>query len=330
MIPPTWKTIMRPVLLLVLTLTLFPADPATLSAQSDKKSPNMPITKGESHRMLVGGPGTYRIALIDLQGQLEWLLRVTDDCNDACITHDGNILYTYTRGAKMITRQGEPVWQYRSSDAPLGGEIHSAQPLPNGNVVVAKSCVPPRILEIDRQGKIVADIVVHTTITNPHATFRHVRKTPEGTYLYGLMSEKNSESKKLYEVDGTGKLIRTFPVSVHAFVGIRLPNGNTLVSGGNGHEIIEFDKEANEVWKISENDLPNRSLRCVSGLQRLPNGNTVFVNGQPGGRGASPQITEVTRDKTIVWEYMNYAQLNSLSTVQIVDDNVLKAGPALR
>ena len=91
-------------------------------------------------------------------------------------------------------------------------------------------------------------------------------------------------------------------------------------------------KEAKEVWKISENELPNRPLRYVSGLERLPNGNTVFVNWQPGGRGVQllPQITEVTKDKKIVWEYMNYAQLNSLSTVQIIDANVLKAGPALR
>jgi outer membrane protein assembly factor BamB len=324
---------MRNLFLFGLTLTLFLTALSTLSAQSENKPPIIPITKGESHRMLLGGRGTYRIALIDLQGQLEWLLRVTDDCNDACMTQDGNILYTYTRGAKMITRQGEPVWQYRSSDAPVGGEIHSAQSLPNGNVVVAKSCIPPRILEIDRQGKTAVDIVVNTTITNPHAIFRHVRKTPEGTYLYGLMSEtKDGENNKLYEVDSTGKLIRTFPVSLHAFVGIRLPNGNTLVSGGNGHEIIEFDNNAKEVWKITENELPNRPLRYVSGLQRLPNGNTVFVNWQSGGRGVQllPQITEVTKDKKIVWEYMNFAQLNTLSTVQIIDDNILKAGPALR
>lgn len=324
---------MRNVCLFGVTLTLFATALSTPSAQSEDRPPIVPITTGESHRMLLGGRGTYRIAIIDLQGQLEWLLRVTDDCNDASMTHDGNILYTYTRGAKMITRQGEPVWQYRSSDVPVGGEIHSAQPLPNGNVVVAKSCDPPRILEIDRQGKIVANIVVNTRITNPHGMFRHVRKTPDGTYLYGLMSEtKDGENKKLYEVDGAGKLIRTFPVSVHAFVGIRLPNGNTLVSGGDGHEIIEFDKDAKEVWKITENELPNRPLRNVSGLQRLLNGNTVFVNWQSGGRGVPPlpQITEVTRDKKIVWEYMNFAQLNALSTVQIIDPDVLKAGPALR
>jgi len=324
---------MRSPFLFALTLSLLLPAPSRVAAQAPKTPPIQLITTGESHRMLVGGRGTYRIALIDLKGQLEWLLRVTDECNDACLTHDGNILYTYTRGVKMITRQGEPVWQHRSSDAPLGGEIHSAQPLPNGNVVVAKSCMPPRILEIDRQGKIVVDIAVKTSIANPHAVFRHVRKTPEGTYLYGLMAEtKDGENKKLYEVDSSGKLIRTFPVSLHAFAGIRLPNGNTLVSGGDGHEIIEFNKDAKEVWKIAENDLPDRPLRYVSGLQRLPNGNTVFVNWQSGGRGIQllPQIVEVTKDKKIVWEYMNYAQLNSLSTVQVIDDELLKAGPSLR
>jgi len=320
---------MRRVLAVGWTIVLLSIDPSTLSAQ-DKNAPPAPVARGESHRLLVGGRGTQRIALIDREGKFEWQVRVTDDCFDACLTHDGNVLYTYTRGAKMVTRQGEPIWQYRSSDAPQGGEIHSAQPLPNGNVVVAKSCSPPRILEIDRKGTIVVNIEVKTSITNPHAMFRHVRKTPESTYLYGLMSETaDGENRKLYEVDATGRLIRTFPVSVHAFAGLRLPNGNTLVSGGNGHEILEFDKDGKEVWKIAENDLPGRPLRCVSGIQRLPNGNTVFVNWQSGGP-RMPQITEVSRDKKIVWEYSNYIQLMALSTAQILDEDVLKAGPALR
>jgi hypothetical protein len=147
------------------------------------------------------------------------------------------------------------------------------------------------------------------------------------------MSETaGEESKKLYEVDGSGKLVRTFPMAVHAFAGVRLPNGNTLVSGGAGHEIVEFDKDAKVVWKIGASDLPGRPLRYVSGVQRLPNGNTVFVNWEPQRRGVPslPQITEVAPDKEIVWEYANFAQFNTLSTVQILDEEVLKAGPALR
>jgi len=321
---------MNKVLLLGSMFGLFLAGLSTTSALSEEKPPVAPVAKGESHRMIVGGVGTARIALIDSAGKLDWSLRVTDDCYDASLTPDGNILYAYTRGAKMVTRTGEPVWQYRCSDSPAGGEIHSAQALENGNVVVAKSCNPPRILEIDRQGKIVVEIVIKTAITNPHAMFRHVRKTPESTYLYGLMSgTADGENRKLYEVDRAGKLVRTFPMSVHAFAGIRLPNGNTLVSGGNGHEIVEFDKDGKEVWKLAENDLPGRPLREVSGIQRLPNGNTVFVNWQSGGPRL-PQIMEVTRDKQVVWEYTNYIQLMALSTVHIIDEDILKAGPALR
>lgn len=320
---------MRRLFAIGLTACLLAVNPGALPAQ-DTNATVAPAARNVSHRILVGGQGTQRIALIDPQGKLEWQVRVTDDCLDACLTHDGNILYTYTRGAKMVSRQGEPVWQYRGSDAPAGGEIHSAQPLPNGNVVVAKSCSPPRILEIDRNGRIVADIEIKTSIKNPHAMFRHVRKTPQGTYLYGLMAgTADGESRKLYEVDATGKLIRTFPVSVHAFAGVRLPDGNTLVSGGDGHEIIEFDKDGKEVWKLAENDLPGRPLRYAAGIQRLPNGNTVFVNWQAGGPRL-PQVMEVTRDKQVVWEYTNYVQLMALSTVQILDEEVLKSGPALR
>ena len=316
--------------MLGLTFGLLLTGLTALAAQPEKKPP---VAQGDGHRLLVGGAGTARIALVDPDGKLDWSLRVTDDCYDASLTPDGHILYAYTRGAKMVTRTGEPIWQYRSSDAPVGGEIHSAQALTNGNVVVAKSGQPPRILEIDRQGRIVVEVVVKTAITNPHAMFRHVRKTPAGTYLYGLMSATaDGENKKLYEVDRTGKLLRTFSVAVQAFAGIRLPDGHTLVSGGEGHEIIEFDQDAKEVWKIAEHDLPDRPLSCVSGLQRLPNGNTVFVNWQAGGRDVPrvPQITEVTRDKRIVWEYTNFAQFNMLSTVQILDAAVLQAGPALR
>lgn len=320
---------MRRVLAAGFMSVLLPIAASTLWAEGTNAPAAPP--KAEGHRMIVAGRGTHRLALVDANGTLEWSLRVTDDCFDASLTHDGNILYTYTRGAKIVSRLGEPVWQYRTSDAPRGGEIHSAQELPDGNVVVAKSCAPPRILEIDRGGKIVADIAVKTSITNPHAVFRHVRKTPQGTYLYGLMSEKaaDGENRKLYEIDATGTVLRTFPVAVHAFAGVRLPDGNTLVSGGNGHEIIEFDKDGKEVWKIGENDLPGRPLRCVSGIQRLPNGNTVIVNWQGGGPRL-PQIMEVNRSREIVWEYSNYIQLMALSTVHVIDENVLKAGPALR
>ena len=83
-----------------------------------------------------------------------------------------------------------------------------------------------------------------------------------------------------------------------------LPNGHLLVfdnrTGPNASSVVEFDSFRRKVtWAYRGNEQhPFYSESCGS-CQRLPNGNTLVTESDPG------RAFEVTPDKNIVWEYMN-------------------------
>ena len=105
-----------------------------------------------------------------------------------------------------------------------------------------------------------------------------------------------------------------------AFGGIRLPNGNTLVATGDGHRILEVDKDDKVAWEVRENDLTDNPLRFIAGMHRLPNGNTVVCNwGGHGHVGEQPQILEITPDKKVVGVLYDYTQFGTISGVFVMD-----------
>ncbi|HYW78338.1 MAG TPA: hypothetical protein VE890_02140 [Thermoguttaceae bacterium] len=275
-----------------------------------------PETAKITHRFLAGGTGTPIVAIVGTDGKIEWSYTTGGACNDACLLPDGNVLFTYQTGAKEVTPDKKIVWQYDATAAQADAEVHGVQKLSDGNYLVSQNANPPRLLEIDPAGKIVKNLAIECKFERPHGQFRQIRKTKEGTYLGGFVSEN-----LVHEYDAEGKILRTFEVTKHAYVAVRLPNGNTLIACGDGHELVEFDADGKEVWKLEENDLPGNPLRFVAGVQRLPNGNTVIANwlGHGGHTGKQPQLLEVTRDKKLVWSFWDTKQLGNLSTIQILD-----------
>jgi len=83
-----------------------------------------------------------------------------------------------------------------------------------------------------------------------------------------------------------------------------LDNGNMLLfdnKAGEGiSEVIEFDPFTQEIFWSYRGDTTNVFYSEKSGSnQRLPNGNTLIIESDVG------RAFEVTREKTIVWEYVN-------------------------
>ena len=59
--------------------------------------------------------------------------------------------------------------------------------------------------------------------------------------------------------------------------------------------MFEVDPRGNTVWQVTSEDLPGIRLAFMTGLQRLPNGNTVMTNWLGHGHfGTAPQVIEVT------------------------------------
>jgi hypothetical protein len=291
---------------------LFSAGMALLPAVEPGAAP------APGHRFIACGHGTKMIAIIDARGETEWSHPAGGQCNDLTYLPNGHVVWAHTEGASEVTPDHRVVWNYRG---PKGTEIHTAQPLPEARVLLMQCGQPARLLEIDRgTGAIVKDLIIPTTVTKVHDQFRVVRKTPAGTYLVPHLGER-----KVVEYGADGAPLRSFPAN-KPFLAVRLPNGHTLISGGDAHYISEVDPAGREVWRVDEQELPGNQLLYVTTLQRLPNGHTLVAN-WPGHnrelKGRQPQVFELTPDKRVVWSFQDWQRQGMFSTVQVLDEPTL-------
>ena len=125
------------------------------------------------------------------------------------------------------------------------------------------------------------------------------------------------------EYDEQGKVVMEVPIKGGPHSVVRLPNGNTLIacSDHNGEpKVAEFDRNGKIVWQVLKNDLPSIELKFMTGLQRLPNGNTIMTNWLGHNQfGKAPHAIEVTRDKKVVWTYNDNSFIQTMSSIQLID-----------
>ena len=294
-----------------------------------------PLHAGEkvAHRVLVADYSKRRIAIVDAAGKIEWEHKIAD-LHDLHRLPDGNILaqLSWTRIVEIDPRSNKIVWEYDAKKSngndkkPL--EVHAFQRLADGVTLIAESG-PARLIEVDRDGKLLRTVKLQVANPRPHTDTRLVRKLDSGNYLVCHESEG-----AVREYDATGKVVWDFPVPLFGqkprgghgpeawgnsvFAALRLPNGNTLVSTGNGHSVLEVTPKLDIVWHLKQDDLPGIKLAWVTTLQVLPNGNIVLGNCHAGPD--HPQIVEITRDKRVVWTFRDFTHFgNAVSNSQILD-----------
>lgn len=264
-----------------------------------------------AHPLLLCDAGNNRVCAVSAEGKIEWE-HPAPHPQDCWRMPNGNYLFCFRDGALEMTPANEKAWSYTT---PTNSEVHACQPLPGGRVLLVE-CGPSRIIEVDRQGKIAKEIKLTTSPKiGRHDQFRGTRKTKDGHYLVCFKGEH-----KVVELDGDGKVLREIqaPGDVHEV--LALPDGHLLITCGDGHKVIELDAAEKVVWELNENDLPGNPLRLMAGCQRLPNGNTVFVNYLGHGHaGEQPSVIEVTRDKQVVWSLADTKTFKVVSQVQLLD-----------
>ena len=262
--------------------------------------------------MLLADYGGGKVCRIDKAGKVTWEMPAPGT-QDIWMLPDGNVLYTYNKGVRIATPDKKVVWEYKTDKA---NEIHACQPLKDGKVMIAESG-PMRIVEVDRDLKIVKEVKLTTTCKNTHGQMRNARKLDTGNYLVGQVSEGI-----LREYDPTGKIVRDIRQN-NAFGGLRLPNGNTIVACGDAHLITEVDPQGKVVWQITENELPGNPLRFIGGLRLAPNGNLIVANwGGHGHIGQQPQVFEVSRDaqKKVVGVIHDDVHFKTISGIFVLDE----------
>ncbi|MFG0294785.1 MAG: PQQ-binding-like beta-propeller repeat protein [Maioricimonas sp. JB045] len=283
-------------------------------------------------RFLAADSSKKTLALIDEDGQTVWQHRI-GPLHDLHQLADGHILcqLNWTRVVEIDPATDEIVWEYDAATANGNEgkkvEVHAFQRLADGNTMIVESG-PARIIEVTPNGQIAREIPLKVENPHPHRDTRLVRKLDSGNYL--VCHEGDGVVR---EYDATGAVVWDFPVPLfgrqrrkghgleaygnQCFAALRLKNGNTLISTGNGHGIIEVTPAGEIVWQLQQDDLPGIRLAWVTTLEVLPGGNIVIGNCHAGPD--NPQLIEITRDKEVVWTFHDFKRFgNALTNSQIL------------
>ena len=292
---------------LIATLAFSPADG---QAGPDDLAP---IQTGTGHPFACGDYSGGRVLLVTGDGKIDWEYPAPN-CNDLWVLANGNLLFVTGHGVKEVDRRRRVVFSYESKS-----EIYACQRLANGNTFLAE-CNAGRLIEVDSQGNVVKQVrLLPEGQDGGHAFMRNARRLENGHYLvahYGLgvVREYDSAGRQVGEIAAPGG-----PHSA-----IRLPNGNTLIACGDRDkhpaQVFEVDPQGSIVWRVTSEDLPGIRLAFMTGLQRLPNGNTVMTNWLGhGALGTAPQVIEVTPRKQVVWTFADHKTIKTIATIQLLD-----------
>lgn len=283
-----------------------------------------------AYRVLAADKG--KVAIVNAQGKVEWEYANKAEAHDLQLLPNGNVLLPLPKAViAEVNKEGKIVWQYecKQKEGYKGRiEVHAFQRLPDGNTMIAESG-NRRIIEVNQEGRIVREVPLTVEKPDPHRDTRMVRKLNNGNYL--VCHEGDG---KIREYDSKGNVLWTFVMELggrprsgghgveghgnEVFGAIRLPNGNTLIAGGNNNRVLEVNPKGDIVWKIDQNELPGIQLAWVTTLHALPNGNIIVGNCHAGP--GNPQLFEVSRDKKVIWKFNNFTTFgNGLASSHILD-----------
>ena len=286
--------------------------------------------------------GNDKLAIVGRDGKIEWQMP-WGGIHDLHVLKNGHLMVQ--QGAAKVVEidpaTKKIVWAYDSASQngnqgkPV--EVHAFQPLADGVVMIAESG-PARIIEVDRQGKLLKQIKLKVDHPHPHTDTRLARKLASGNYLVchegdGFVREYDGTSGKVvweFETPLFGKS----PQGGHGpeafgnkcFAALRLPSGNTLIATGNGHSVLEVTPEKKIVWEIHQTDLPKITLAWVTTLEVLPSGAYLIGNCHAGP--GQPLVIELSpKTKQVFWTFDQFDTFgNSVPNSQALDID----GPVLR
>ena len=270
---------------------------------------------GIRHSILISGPKTLEF---NEQDQTVW--QFDDGSRDIAKLPNGNYLITYSKKVVEVTPAKEVIWQYNLED---NDELMSAQRLANGKTLITELGAKPRLLEVNRKGKIKRTIPLQPETDNVHMQTRMARKLDNGRYLvpHRLMP-------LVKEYDKKGKIQQTFRLDIPemggpeakngGFVAVRSKDGSTAMTCTSGNRLVVLDEAGQLVWQLTTDEIDGQ-LQDVCGLQILKNGNfLVSCYGNQMDDGL--KMMEINQAKEIVWTYQN-PDVKYIHTLQVLTTN---------
>ena len=292
--------------------------------------PSAARAEGEADWKILAQDKGHAVVL-NAKGEVEWEVPVKHTSHDIALLPNGNYPAAHERHHDRGNDAGQ--------EDRLEARIQAHRPATRACRFTPSSACPTatrwssesgnaRIIEVDKDDKIVKEFPLTVEHPSTHSDTRLVRKLDNGHYL---VAHENDGTVREY--DENGKVVWSYKLDLagrpaspghgpeghgdHVYSAYRLPNGNTLIGGGNNNRVIEVTPEGKTVWSIDQKELPGITLAWVTMLEVLPNGNIVIGNCHAGPE--NPQLIEVTRDKKVVWTFKDFKNLgNSTAATQVL------------
>lgn len=263
-------------------------------------------------KFLAGGSGWPQVAIIDkTTGEIEWSHKLDKgtECNDAEVTKEGNILIAYKKGAKLITKNQEIIWDFK---AETGQELFTATQLPNGNYFLAACAQPARFITLNKKGKKIKEQNYDLKLKNTHAQFRQVLRTAKGTIIIPVLGKG-----EVIEINKKNKVLRKIKVGGNPFSVKMLPDGNWLVACGDAHKFVIVDPKTESIVKsVLDTDVPENAFHFVAEPYLLKNGNYIFANWNGHAKDKTqPKIIELDANNKVVWTLPHNNNIKNISTI---------------
>ena len=186
---------------------------------------------GIRHSIVISGPRTFELNEGD---EIVW--DYGERSKDMTKLENGNYLITFKDEVIELTPTKKVVWKYVRT---MNTEFMSAQRLSDGKTLVTELGDQPRLVEVNRKGKVTAVIPLKPETDNIHMQTRMARKLPNGNYLV-----PHRIMPFVKEYDKTGKVVHTFRLDLPelggpearngSFAAVRLDDGSTVITCASG------------------------------------------------------------------------------------------------
>ena len=267
----------------------------------------------KSTKIAIAGSYCDSIFIIDKATQkIERRLSLPEgdrECNTVSVDKNGSILFSYRRGARLVTKDSIVVWDIQRLNE--SEELQTAQITDNG-YMVAVAGSPSYISETDLMGNKLTMTKFDTGIKDHHSQFRQVIKAKNGNYLVPLMG-----NHQVWEINIKGDTINKFNVGPGAFCVEEQADGNLLIVAAG--KVSVYDRETTKELKVlaTAKDLGAAFLTQAS---ILPNGNLMVSNWQGhASENDQWQLKELDTSGNVVWEFKNPKSLKFISAFHIFE-----------
>jgi len=278
-----------------------------------------PVTGTLSGNVLAAGDN--RVMILSPEGKILWEYK-TGLTHDAWMLPSGNVLFADGNSVTEVTPDKKVVFQYKAKVG-QGGGTYACQRLDNGNTFIGENSTG-RILEVDKDGKVVFEMPITPAKQGEHHNMRMARKLKNGNYLVC-----HSGAHTVKEYTPKGEVVLEIKVPNIAFSAIRTPKDTTLVASLG--KISEHDSKGAIVWEFSATDVPDVKIRNITGMQLLPDGNIAAGCYSAYDKGEGTGLFEITRDKKLVWRFADPKTAGTMMAIQKLDkDSKPLPGECLR